>query len=61
MTALGLDGTAEILRELHEINQKLDELKELTTEVLNAVNQGNMQDLMAELNGDVAVIQGRYD
>ena len=59
-TALGLDGTAEILKELHEINHKLDELKELTTEVLNAVNQGNMQTLMAELNGEVSAIQGHY-
>lgn len=61
MTALGLDGTAEILRELHEINHKLDELKDLTTEVLNAVNQGNMQALMAELNGEVSNIKGHYD
>jgi len=60
MTELGLDGTAEILRELHEINHKLDELKELTTEVLAETKDIELQALTLALDADVTIIQTLY-
>lgn len=60
MTALGLDGTAEILRELHEINHKLDELTALTQEVLAAEKDTQLQALTVKLSGDITKIRGLY-
>lgn len=60
MTALGLDGTAEILRELHEINHKLDELTALTHAVLAAEKDTQLQALTIKLSNDVNEISGLY-
>lgn len=60
MTALGLDGTAEILRELHEINHKLDELKALTQAVLAAEKDSQLQALTIKLSTDLSEISGLY-
>lgn len=60
MTKLGLDGTAEILHELHEINHKLDELQVLTTEVLVETKDMELQALTLALAKDVTIIQNLY-
>lgn len=59
-TKLGIDGTAEILKELQEINQKLDELTRLTHEVLVDEKDTHLQALVVALANDVTDIQRMY-
>lgn len=59
-TKIGIDGTAEILQELHEINHKLDVLTELTREVLVDEKDTHMQALVRGLANDVTDIQSMY-
>ena len=60
MTALGLDGTAEILKELHEINHKLDELKALTNKVLVEEKGTQLQIAADKVSLDVGRIEDLY-
>lgn len=59
-TELGLDGTAEILAELHEIQQQLEHLSELTEEVLSLQQEELMQNILLALNPQVEEIKWQY-
>ncbi|WP_028603377.1 DUF1566 domain-containing protein [Ottowia thiooxydans] len=56
----GLDSTAEILEQLHEINAKLDNLIKLTFELLSGQKDELLQNLTLSLAKDVTFIQGQY-
>lgn len=59
-TLAGIDGTAEILEQLHEINAKLDNLTELTYDLLSGQKDELLQNITLALAKDVSFIQGQY-
>lgn len=60
-TYLGIDGTAEILRELHEINHKLDELNSLAHEIRTDTKDTQLQNASASANAAALVIKTQYE
>ncbi|MBY4599136.1 DUF1566 domain-containing protein [Ottowia caeni] len=61
LSAAGVGGNAEILKELHEISAKLDELKALTTEVLSEQKQTEAEIVSVNLLNAITNIQQQYD
>lgn len=60
-TFWGIDGTADILRELHEINEKLDDLSNLAHEIRSTTKDTQLQLVASNANAAAGVIKLQYE